>query len=181
MNWKKNLRKWKTYTHNWPDHSMNCVKGMPFLQAQNDSLRNNAVAEPHTHVQRTAKPICFASPALNSAERNYAQIEKEFLSIVFACEVWWIHLCQRSNSTHRSQTIGVHPYQANCKTPKRLQRMLLRLQKYTYNTIHPCRSLPTYHYRTSSLFLMLMTITCTPTSDSAYSTKCSSHLSYDPL
>ena len=32
------------------------------------------------------KPVAFASTSLFSSEINYAQIEKELLTIVFACE-----------------------------------------------------------------------------------------------
>ncbi|GFO39985.1 retrovirus-related pol polyprotein from transposon 17.6 [Plakobranchus ocellatus] len=32
------------------------------------------------------RPVCYSSRSLNKAERNFAQIEKETLAVVFACK-----------------------------------------------------------------------------------------------
>ena len=78
------------------------------------------------------QPVAFASRALAPAEGRYAQIEKELLSVVFACERFDTYLYGR---------VIVHvktdhqPLEVICKkdlasAPKRFQRMLLRLQPY---------------------------------------------------
>jgi len=77
------------------------------------------------------KPIAYASCSLSSSERNYAQIEKELLAIVFACSKFHQYIygfLTRVHSDHK-------PLEAIFKKPlhqvsPRLQRMLLRLQKY---------------------------------------------------
>ena len=78
------------------------------------------------------QPVAFASRSLSQAETRYAQIEKELLAIVFACEHFEPYVFGR-------EVVNVHtdhkPLEIIVKkplhtAPKRLQRMLLRLQRY---------------------------------------------------
>lgn len=76
-------------------------------------------------------PVAYASRALTAAEKNYAQIEKELLAIVFGAEKYEHYVYGRKvivESDHKPLEI-IHK---KCLTsaPKRLQRMLLRLQKF---------------------------------------------------
>ena len=78
------------------------------------------------------QPVAFASRTLTSTERGYAQVEKECLAIVFACERFNQYLFGRESvsvqSDHKSlETIFAKPLTA---APKCLQGMLLRLQKF---------------------------------------------------
>ena len=79
------------------------------------------------------QPVAYASRSLTATERRYAQIEKECLAIVFACERFdqYIHgrECVTVRTDHKPlETI----FQKSLLTaPRRLQRMLLRLQKYS--------------------------------------------------
>ena len=78
------------------------------------------------------QPVAYASRALTQAERNYAQIEKEALAIVFACERYDQYLHGREEITVQSDHKPLIPIfrKPIHKAPKRLQRMLLHLQKY---------------------------------------------------
>ena len=71
------------------------------------------------------------SRALTSAERNYAQIEKELLAIVFATKRFHQYTYGRSvivESDHKPlEAILAKPL---VSAPKRLQKMILRLQRY---------------------------------------------------
>ena len=81
---------------------------------------------------QNGQPIAYASRALTSAETRYAQIEKELLAIVFACEKFEPYVFGRYvvhvEMDHKPlEAIVRKPLNA---APQRLQRMLLRLQKY---------------------------------------------------
>ena len=78
-------------------------------------------------------PVAYVSRALTQTERNYAQIEKECLAIVFATERFDHYILGKADVTVLSDH---KPLEAIFKkpiltSPKRLQRMRLRLQKYS--------------------------------------------------
>ena len=77
------------------------------------------------------KPTAYASRSLTSSESNYAQIEKELLVIVFAFDKFHQFIYgfpTKVHSDHKPlESIVTKPL---CSVPPRLQRMLLRLQKY---------------------------------------------------
>lgn len=77
--------------------------------------------------------MAYASWALTSAEIQYAQIEKELLHIVFACTHFDPYIygreCVNVESDHKPlEAIFLEPLSS---APIRLQRMLLKLQKYS--------------------------------------------------
>lgn len=79
------------------------------------------------------QPVAYASRALTEPETRYAQIEKELLAIVFACNKFDAYIYGRDlvhvESDHQPlESIMQKPLN---DAPKRLQRMLLQLQKYT--------------------------------------------------
>ena len=77
------------------------------------------------------QPIAFASKSLMDAETRYANIKRELLAIVFACQCFSTYLLGRSfvaESDHKLLEMIAMKNLAN--TPPHLQRMLLELQKY---------------------------------------------------
>ncbi|KAL9976432.1 hypothetical protein ACROYT_G013732 [Oculina patagonica] len=83
-------------------------------------------------LMQNGQPVAYASRALTPAETRYAQIEKELLAIVFACDRFDAYVYGRDlvnvETDHKLlEPIFIKPLAA---APKRLQRMLLRLQKY---------------------------------------------------
>ena len=77
------------------------------------------------------KPLAYASRTLTDTEKRYAQIEKELLAIVYACERFHQYIYGRTvevETDHKLlETILKKPLH---QAPLRLQRMILRLQRY---------------------------------------------------
>ena len=82
-------------------------------------------------MMQNGQPVAYASRILTTAEVRYAQIE-ELLAIVLACNHFdaYIYGRERVNveTDHQPLEMIVHK-PLNC-APKRLQGMLLQLQKY---------------------------------------------------
>ena len=86
-------------------------------------------------LMQSGQPVAYASRALTDTEIRYAQIEKELLAIVFACNRFDAYIYGREvinvESDHQPlETIMKKPLN---DAPKRLQRMLMQLQKYSLN------------------------------------------------
>ena len=89
-------------------------------------------------LMQNGQPVAYASRALTDTETRYAQIEKELLAIVFACERFYVYIYGRNMVTVESdhqplETIVRKPLN---DAPKRLQRMLLQLQRYSLNVCY---------------------------------------------
>lgn len=83
-------------------------------------------------LMQNGQPVCYASRALTSTEQRYAQIEKECLAIVFACERFHQYIYGRESILiHTDHQPLESIFRKSLVTaPARLQRMLLRLQYY---------------------------------------------------
>ena len=83
------------------------------------------------------KPLEYRSRSLSESERRYAQIEKELLAVTYAAEKFHDYIYGRPvkiyTDHHPLITIIKKPLQ---DTPKRLQTMLLRLQKYDIELLY---------------------------------------------
>ena len=91
-----------------------------------------------TALLQNGQPVAYASRALTTTETSYAQIEKELLAIVFACEKFDAYIFGRDvvkvESDHKPLESIFR--KELCLAPKRLQRMLLRLQKYSLDVCY---------------------------------------------
>lgn len=80
------------------------------------------------------KPVAYASRALTETEQRYAQIEKEMLAIVFGAERFHQYVYGREvNVESDHKPLEVIMKKPLSSAPARIQRLLMRLQKYQVN------------------------------------------------
>ena len=88
------------------------------------------------------RPLAFASRSFSHAERNYCQIEKELLAVVFSLRRFDQYVYARHvfvESDHQPLEILVRKPLKD--VPRRLQRMLLELQRYDFTLTYKKGSL----------------------------------------
>ena len=111
-----------------PDRTkVQAIEDMPTPKDQSDLQR---ILDLVTYMSRFI-PNKTSVHAITSAERNYAQIEKEQLGVVFACKRFHSYIYGRTTNIETDHlpliAISKKPL---CDAPPRLQFLLLRLQKY---------------------------------------------------
>ena len=86
---------------------------------------------------QSGQPVAFASKTMTETEQRYTQIEKGYLAIVFACEEFNHYILGRCANiqTEHKPLETIFKRSLLC-APKRLQRMLLRLQKYSLTVVY---------------------------------------------
>ena len=77
------------------------------------------------------QPVTYASQALNRAERDYAQIEKEMLAIVFSATKFHQYIYGNTVTVETDHTPLESLFKkALCKAPQHIHRMMLKVQQY---------------------------------------------------
>ena len=82
-------------------------------------------------LMQQGKPVAYASRTLTTAERAYAQIEKEMLAVTYGCKKFHPYIYGKTTNIETDHK----PLEAIMKkpigaAPPRLQRMMLQLQRY---------------------------------------------------
>ena len=84
------------------------------------------------------KPVAYASRALSPVEQRYAQVEKEALALTWACERFRIFVIGRHFllETDHKPLVSLFGSQTLDALPPRIQRLRMRLMRYTYSIQH---------------------------------------------
>jgi hypothetical protein len=77
------------------------------------------------------QPIAYASRSLNKAERNYDQIEKELLAVVFGCTLLRQFVYGKRVHVQSDHKPLESLFRKTLSSdPPRIQHMMLKVQKY---------------------------------------------------
>ena len=91
-----------------------------------------------TVLLQAGRPVTFAGRTMTETERRYSQIEKECLALLCGCTRFDHYLHRREKITAVTDHMPQETILAKSinSAPKRLQRMMLRLQKYRLNIVY---------------------------------------------
>lgn len=82
-------------------------------------------------ILQKGQPVSFASVSLNESQRNYAQIEKELLAIVYGCQKFHQYIYGRKTDVETDHKPLESLFKKSlANAPKRIQRMMLKIQCY---------------------------------------------------
>ena len=85
--------------------------------------------------RRNAKVISYSSRFLTAPEMRYSQIERECLSIAYACQRNRLYLLGRKFTIYTDNKALVNILNnPNSRPPLRIERMILKLQGFTFDT-----------------------------------------------
>jgi transposase InsO family protein len=83
------------------------------------------------------QPVAFSSGTMRPNEVNWAQIEKETLAICAACEKWDLWLYGKAITIHTDhQPLETIFKKTLAKAPRRLQKLMMRLQRYNITVVY---------------------------------------------
>jgi transposase InsO family protein len=83
------------------------------------------------------QPVAFSSGTMRPNEINWTQIEKESLAICAACEKWDLWLYGKEITVHTDhQPLEIIFKKPLAKAPRRLQKLMMRLQRYNIKVIY---------------------------------------------